>query len=543
MNHRQPSTSLVNVLYEMGDCLGIGRQSWIDNEWPDKILIETTITSTCITEVCIPKILDALQFFGSSITIQLGPDNWEFPSRIPDIAVLLNTIQSMMENDQLEISIEVNKDKYLRDHYSEITKNGRTILYIFTEKISLIFANSDLIQLQELIWGYTLPDTFSTPNNQITQQLMEQVVILVPEETMLYVGDYLVLIGGEYLTTKRPDWILTRKSNSIIAYNLCMEIRHNELLWPPNYPLAVTPWHFFLTSPVPAESDLDKALKHHFLFLFILFTADRTDQLTSIQQKVYYKAAYSGSEHQASVTVSNPWPAHFYLTITDDARYYLKAILDFIHDNPRTCADKLTITQLVLMDSLLGKDENLAAAEIVNKAAEIKRKLEWHWKIFIEGKITKNWQVVKEIESAINLTIKEYSNQVNELVGKLNETVLAAIGVILGSFLTAIFTDEFNALIFRIGVITYAGYVFFFPLLYSMINRWQSYQTTVDQFMTQQQSYIKLLSEAVIQEMIKTNKYDRYTRRYRLWFFISVGVYLGLILLLGLAAIIVPNLF
>lgn len=129
------------------------------------------------------------------------------------------------------------------------------------------------------------------------------------------------------------------------------------------------------------------------------------------------------------------------------------------------------------------------------------------------------------------------------MVGKLNETVLAAIGVILGSFLTAIFTDEFNALIFRIGVITYAGYVFFFPLLYSMINRWQSYQTTVDQFMTQQQSYIKLLSEAVIQEMIKTNKYDRYTRRYRLWFFISVGVYLGLILLLGLAAIIVPNLF
>jgi len=544
MNASQSYMSLAKTLEEMGNCLGIPRQIWIDNEWPHKILVETTIDPTKLTVDCILKIVAAITTCKNSITIVFGSNNQEFPAQISDPAIILAQVQSLSIENQLSLTIDIDKTQYLRDHYPELTLAGRTILYIFPEKIEHIFAESSLIDLQELIWDYTFQDTFiPTANNQMIQQLMEQVFILVPEETMLYVGDYLVLIGGEYLTTKRPDWILTRKSNSIDAYNLCMEIRHNELLWPPNYPLAVTPWHFYLTSPNLTETDLGKALKHHFLFLFILFTADRTDQLTAIPQNGYYKSSYSGSEHQASTIISNPWTSLFYLNITDEARVILKAILDFIHDNPRTCADKLTITQLVLMDCLLGKDENLAAVEIVNKAAEIKCKLEWHWKIFIEGRITKNWQVIKEIESAINQTIKEYSDQVNELVGKLNETVLAAIGVILGSFLTAIFTDEFHALIFRIGVLTYAGYVLFFPLLYSMINRWQTYQTTVDQFSTQKESYIKLLSEAVIQEMIKTNKYDQYTRRFRRWFIISGGIYLGLILLLVLASVIVPNLF
>jgi hypothetical protein len=544
MNASQSNISLAKTLEDMGNCLGIDRQTWIDNEWPEKILIEITIDSTSLTVDCIMKILSSITVFKNSITILIGPYHQMFPSQNSNPAIILAQVQGLSVDNQLFLTIEIDKMQYLHDHYPDITQLGRTILYIFPEKIEQIFAESSLIDLQELIWEYTLKHSFfSTANNQMTQQLMEQVFILIPDTTMLYAGDYLVLIGGEYLTTKRPNWILSRKSNSSDAYNRCMEIRHNELLWPPNYPLAVTPWHFYLTSPDPAETDLGKALKHHFLFLFILFTADRTDQFTTTEQNGYYKSSYSGSEHQASAIISNPWTALFYLNITNETRDILKAILDFIHDNPSTCADKLTITQLVLMDCLLGKDENLAASVIINKAAEIKRKLDWHWKIFIEGRITKNWQVVKEIEGAINQTIKEYSDQVNDLVGKLNETVLAAIGVILGSFLTAIFAEEFNAIIFRIGVLTYAGYVLFFPLLYSMINRWQTYQTTVDQFSTQRDSYVKLLSEAVIQEMVKTNKYDMYTHRFRQWFFISVGVYLGLILLLALAAVMVPNLF
>lgn len=541
MNPIQASEKLVDAILRLGEPLGVTRQFWIDNEWPDRLLIDISFPITNLTVGCINEMQQAEQLFENSISIIFGFDALEFPKHATDSTKVLNDIQSIASDGSIEITIEINKVQFLRDHFPDIFSTGRTLLYIFPEKITQIFTDSSLIDLQELIWGYSVPAN-SLPASTLPG-LLEQVFILVPDETMLYAGDYLVLIGGEYLTTRRPDWILTRKINPAETYSICMANRHNELLWPQNYPLVVTPWHFYLLPPQPVGTGLETALKHHFFFLFLLFTADRTDELNTSEQIGYYKSAYTGSEHQACVTASNPWPRNFFLTIPEEACAILRSILDFIHENPTTCADKLTIAQLVLMDSILGKDENLAAAEIIRKAGEIKRKLEWHWKIFIEGRITKNWQVVKEIESAINQTIKEYSDQVNDLVGKINETVLAAIGVILGSFLTAIFAEEFNAVIFRIGVVTYAAYVFFFPLLYSMINRWQTYQTTMDQFAAQQDSYVKLLSEAVIQEMIDKNKYALYLRRFRLWFFLSVGVYVLLIFLLALASVYVPSLF
>lgn len=77
----------------------------------------------------------------------------------------------------------------------------------------------------------------------------------------------------------------------------------------------------------------------------------------------------------------------------------------------------------------------------------------------------------------------------------LSESILAAVAVLVGTFIAATFDQPFNEDLFRIGMFAYAGYVLIFPGLLGVISsagRFRSARADFDHRMT---SYRRLLGD------------------------------------------------
>jgi len=75
------------------------------------------------------------------------------------------------------------------------------------------------------------------------------------------------------------------------------------------------------------------------------------------------------------------------------------------------------------------------------------------------------------------------------MIKSLADTMLAAIGVFLGTFIASLFSDKFNPMIFELGMITYSIYVLIFPLGFTMYNEATCYNNLVNSFEIQRKRF------------------------------------------------------
>src|SRR5205807_5415091 len=86
------------------------------------------------------------------------------------------------------------------------------------------------------------------------------------------------------------------------------------------------------------------------------------------------------------------------------------------------------------------------------------------WRSYIEGRVNEYLDHVRELETAVGDMVAQLSEQTTSLTKRLTETSLAAVAALIGSFIAATFKEPFQGDLFRIGMLTYAGYVVVFPL-------------------------------------------------------------------------------
>ena len=83
--------------------------------------------------------------------------------------------------------------------------------------------------------------------------------------------------------------------------------------------------------------------------------------------------------------------------------------------------------------------------------------------------------------------------------------MLAAVGVLLGSFIAALFQNSFNQTIFIIGMAVYAAYVFIFPLVYNMSYQWHRYKTIDKEFKAWHHRFEERLHPDKVKEIMGAN--------------------------------------
>jgi len=176
--------------------------------------------------------------------------------------------------------------------------------------------------------------------------------------------------------------------------------------------------------------------------------------------------------------------------------------VEWIYDPSRT-EDALSLFQTLAARTLqLSESSDDGYRLLLIKAEYIISQLKWLWKSFMEGKIDSYMNQVKALEDYVTGVVQLFADQVSSMIKNLSDTMLAAIGVALASFIAALFKDGFNPTVFRIGILTYALYVFIFPLIYSMTYQNQHFKTLLRNFKRRQQRFEMILDPAKVDEIV-----------------------------------------
>jgi hypothetical protein len=116
--------------------------------------------------------------------------------------------------------------------------------------------------------------------------------------------------------------------------------------------------------------------------------------------------------------------------------------------------------------------------------------------------------------------------------------MLAAIGVLVGTFIAATFDDPFNAALFRIGITIYGVYLLVFPGLIGLSSHSIRFISAKTDFDERMKSYTRLLGSEV--KDVVGRRIDRATRDYWLWTALVGIVYIGVAIASFIAADRIP---
>lgn len=203
-------------------------------------------------------------------------------------------------------------------------------------------------------------------------------------------------------------------------------------------------------------------------------------------------------------------------------------------------SDRIHVLQGVIAHTLQGNDSLLNYREIVRQAGHLKQEVEWGWAAFVEGKLNVYFSRVRDVEQMVDSLVKSFSEQVQALTKALTDNMLAAVGVVVGSFIAAVFKDKFNSAIFQLGLVVYAIYLVFFPGLIGLISTWQRYRDSLDAFNQRRVEFSKRLFPDEVNKIVGTTVQERQDG-FKKWLVIAAIAYVAVVIALVIAAMLVPG--
>jgi hypothetical protein len=211
------------------------------------------------------------------------------------------------------------------------------------------------------------------------------------------------------------------------------------------------------------------------------------------------------------VSSGNPWQAA--RTIGSLALWIYEAT----QEGKRDVSDRLIVVQSVIASTLRDSDPSANCSELVRRATEISKRVEGGWESFIKGKLEKYFSQVKELEDTVEITTKTYNEQVQTLTKALIDNMLAAVGVVVGSFIAAIFKSPFQPYIFVVGTGIYVAYLRIFPIYVGLTSAWHRFKDSHAAFRKRREDFTRRLSKREVTDIVGDTVRSS-ERRFISWF-------------------------
>jgi hypothetical protein len=404
-------------------------------------------------------------------------------------------------------------DRWLKD----VPEGCHLVLYLFPAALErlLDLPPDGLAELEELLW----PDGAG-----------QKAVILVPAHHVWLDGPYLAVLGGHGVARWRqvlppaPDAESSKDAEDGRTADLTsiVETRGGELKWDEAWVDELTPLHFDVEGgEEPGDVSIVPLLKRHLVNLVLLYTADRSRRR---DDRIW--ATYSG----ADVTVDVPLlgVGGIVPSPTGAGAPALLRIFEWGYD-PDFSGDKLPLVQVGVARALQAADAEARPRLLLQNAPAIYQGLRYHWKALLESKVDAYVGQVRALEDVVDGTVQAYADQVDDLIDDLAKNALAAVGVVVGSFVGSLFRESFNPLILSIGMLVYALYVYLLPLKFGLPHRWEAYEALKQGFQARRKRFEALLYEERVDEIVGTRVRDSQARFER-WFAMAENGYSLLVL-------------
>lgn len=489
-------------LLELGETLGIPTNIWTERETLTEITFSNDeIRKEHALNLTLKQTSLLLDVYGDAIKCNFSLNDLTILKVVPglnnsDLHIFKN---KLIHSPTVKLDLKLDKALLAKKQFGEVL-NCNIFLYLSNKGFER-FLTSDLPILEEQLWG-------------IKQS--NRVIIQIPSHEIYLIGQYLAIIGGSHSKDWR-DIVVTEPCNDErlkSIYSICQDV----LKWQSPWLKFLTPIHLQVDDHLFSDDTISKLIRIHLINSIILYTADKTVR----RDNGRYIATYASSRQSIDVFLENPEE------IINDTYYgsnCLYKIFDWAYD-PHWATDRLPFVQVCIVQALYLTSNFDRYKALIYNSDSIYNGLQWHWKAFIEGKIDTYMVQVKDLEEYVYKTVQAVADQVSAILKSLSDTMLAAIGAFLGSFIAALFGDKFNPTIFKLGIAVYAIYVLIFPLSYNMIHQWQYYQALINDFERRRRNFEGQLYPKKVHDIIGTQIEDS-QKRFNDWFRWTIYAYLG----------------
>lgn len=394
--------------------------------------------------------------------------------------------------------------------------------------------------------------------------------ILVARQHIALEGSYLAVTGGKYLS-QREDRIgprfwpqplpadveeprHPRSQPPSAAVNECRPVRPDTMAqdavdkvnWVNLHFGYLTPLHLWVEPAAEdydcRKCDLGRTIHSRLFELSLAYSANQTRCLPRAdkRQPEEWLASYGSNDSLARVRVAGQtaWDADPH-DFCSSARKIAEMVI-WAYGGRRESNDRLLCLQNVIAKSLRGNPEDANYAALLRMANDVGRQKEWLWESYWGGNLQKHFERVARLMDVVSQTRDRYDEQVQSLTKSLTDNTLAAVAVVVASFVAAIFRERFNATVFRAGVGLYGAYVLFFPGLLGLLNLWQRFHAARQAFNKEVEAFREFLDARPVCEIVKGIQSAE--GRFKSWFLATAVIYLLLVALLALGAAVVPSL-
>ncbi|KKH47757.1 hypothetical protein [Methanosarcina sp. 1.H.A.2.2] len=311
------------------------------------------------------------------------------------------------------------------------------------------------------------------------------------------------------------------------------DVRQKNLHWQSQWLKFLTPLHLKMKGEIPYKDPISKALLIHQVNLIILYTAYRTKGTENNPTSSTYVSANQSVE----LTFENSLDqigSDIIANATD-----LMEILEWVYDI-KWSGDRIGFIQTVATQYLHAVSPVTRYQMFFYNTKNILNELKWHWQAFIDGKVDNYTSQVQMLEDYVANTVQKFADQITGMNKSLSDTMLAAVGALIGSFIAALFKTTFNPQIFKIGMLAYAVYVLFFPLIYNMIYQWEQYKTICNNCDVRKKRFQERLYPDKVNEIVGKQITDS-EKRFKRWFFTNIAIYLIIAVLAIFSAFWLPG--
>lgn len=508
--------SVVKPLRQFGQELGIAEETWSQREELTQIRFHDPLFQRDKVFSLDPDTI--------ALVTQVYGDAFRCRFKLGGLPVL--TIDSQTNKDSLdtycndtrdsptvELELVLDKTRLIENRLGS-SAGDHVFLYLHPEALERLLT-SDLLRMEGLLWE---------------PEASTKVVFLVPGRDIWLNGEHLAVVGLGRIEQWR-DALPTAPADQSATKTWYEECRQ-RVRWQTEHIHRLTPHHWRVQGLSAPDDKIHNALRVHGANTALLYTADQTT--TDAQGQ--WIAIYEGEGSKTLVSQGDPAQL-----LTEETAKGIDDLQEFVawaYEKP-WASDRLRITRKGICQALEGMPEAERFSRLLISAGNIKSALAWNWDAFMSEKIDKYHVQVKELEEDVRTTIQSYIDQISDMIKGLSETVLAAVAVTIGSFVAALFEEPFKPMIFRVGMIGYAGYVLFFPLIYNMLNQWTAYRTLANGFKLRRERFEAVLFPDRVKKIVGDQIKDA-ERRFRRWFWAAVIAYVVLIVLALVAAWLIP---
>ena len=427
-------------------------------------------------------------------------------------------------SNSYELQLRIDKPVLLDQVLGAEAARG-SVHYFFATSVEGLFAQG-LDELEKTIWG----------------DKTEARRLLVGDIDLQRSGPAFQIVGGANITL--PFGALPPLPEAVSAsIERIRADREEQISWDHQWVQRLTPVQLQLDGH-PGDSHLEQLFAAAYVLLCLLYTCDRARRRPSASRGWEAQPEYRGGQVMVLVPVREAQPIG--TPLTGAITHGFADLVDWcyrLRDEGAAsdwAADRLQFTQVRIAQVLEPVPETARLVTLVGQITDVAAALDDQWRAFIEDRFGQYLDKERQLEGVVNDVVIAFAEKTTALAKSLSDTLLAAVAALIGSAIAAAFKAPFNAALFRVGVLTYAGYVLIFPGLYGLGSQVGQFLEISRNFEHERKRFNTLLGTEKTDKIID-NRVTRAKKRYWRWFGFTLAGYAIAIAGAIVAAIVVPT--